>query len=1368
MRPEATRSRIKALGPHRRALLESRLSREYSAQGKERSIERREKEAPARLSYSQQRFWFLSRLEPTNTAYNIIFAVSLRGSLEEEALESSLTEILRRHEALRTNFTHTDGVPRQIIRTVERVRLDRYEAKGDTPAFIQNLVDRDMSHLFNLAKDLLLRCTLVKTGDTEHILLILTHHIVFDGWSKEVFIGELESIYEDFISGREPALQELLIQYADFSEWQRRRMDSGALDEEISYWKEKLAGHLPRLELSMSRPRPPVQTYRGASHSVPVDPELVEKLKALGLKVGATLFMTLTAVFQALLYRYTGEEDIVIGTEIAGRTQVETEKLLGFFVNILVLRTGLSGDPAFTELLRRVRKVTLEAFEHQELSFDRLVSELNPERDMSRPPLFQVSIQLKNVPRRIRRQSGLKIEEYRLLNKVVMFDLMLDILMEEEGGFTCKFEYNTDLFDAPAIERMAAHFLELLRGVVEDPETRVSGLPLLGASERSEILNDWSGVKTDYPADRCIQELFEEQVLRDPDAVALASGGVELSYGELNRRANRLAHHITARGAGPGVRVGLCMERSMEAVIAMLGIIKAGGAYVPLDPDYPSIRLEFMLRETGAQVLVTTNGLKERVPGYAGAVVRLDIDGPAIARESDENPECLNGPEDLSYVIYTSGSTGTPKGVCVVHRAVARLVKETDYVDLGPGDTVAQASSLSFDAATFELWGALLNGARLDMIDKDLLLSPKEFEIWVKTRGISVMFLTTALFNRLAEAVPRAFSTLRSLFVGGEALDPRWVEKVLREGPPQSFSNVYGPTENTTFSTCHTIKGLPLGGRSVPIGRPIANTSVYVLDKHLNPVPVGIAGELNLGGDGLAAGYMNDPELTAEKFIPNPFDKVQGSRLYRTGDLVRWLPDGTIDFIGRLDGQVKIRGFRVETGEIEAALKVVPGIKDAVVVLREDVPGEKRLVAYPVPHDGVAVDESALREGLGNRLPSFMVPAHFVPLEGLPLNSSGKVDRGALPAPGARRTETEKARTAACDETEKRLKAIWEEVLCLQGVGMRESFFDLGGDSLLAVRLWARIEDEFGIRLTVSALFNAQTIEELARLLRDKRDAQASPSLVPLKPDGVNPPFFCVHAGHGNVLTFKDLVRHMDPDQPFYGIQSQGLDGRRAPYERIEDMAAHYIREIRTVQPRGPYFLGGRCFGGLVALEMANQLRGEGDEVALLVMFDVQFKPMDAWGMNRPDAQNSFISTLKNLQYQMRHGQLVAFLKMKAGRRLNRVLQRFKPMTSLERRLKEVKAANNRARKSYEPTPYPGRITFFVTATHTLNPKWKELAAGGLEWHVLPGNHRTLFKEPKVKAVASLLKRCIDEVLMERKAGRKVRAAAQGDYADGR
>ena len=808
-------------------------------------------------------------------------------------------------------------------------------------------------------------------------------------------------------------------------------------------------------------------------------PEVHAALKELSRREGVTMFMTLLAVFQILLYRYSGQKEIVVGSPVAGRNYAETESLIGFFVNTLVLRTDLEGEPGFAELLQRVKEVCLGAYAHQDVPFEKVVEELQPERDPSRSPLFQTMFVLQNAPREQLRLSGLQLSPTEGEHATAKFDLTL-VLTEREEELHGSLEYKTDLFERARMERMVRHFEVLLQGVVKNPEQRLWELPLLREEEERQAVVAWNDTESDFPRAASVSELFERQVELRPDDVAVVCGTAELTYGELNARANQLAHYLRRQRVGPEVVVGVCLERSLEMVVGLLGILKAGGTYLPLDPDYPQQRLEYMLADAQVELTLSERHLLGRLPVNSGRIIAVDEDGSAIAKESAENLINESEATNLAYVNYTSGSTGWPKGVGIPQRAISRLVLGTNFVQITPIDRVAQASTVSFDAATFEVWGALLNGARLVIVDKDVVLSPQVFAQVLREQEISTLFLTPVLFNRLVQENVKALVPLKHVVLGGEALDPRWVRAVLEEGAPQRLLNGYGPTESTTFATWELIENVDKDAATVPIGKALANTAVFVMDQWLRPVPVGINGEICIAGDGLARGYLNDAMMTAERFVPHPYSVSGGERLYRTGDEGRYLEDGRIECLGRRDHQVKLHGHRIELGEIETMLESHASVHQAVVMVREESKGDRRLVGYVVGHKNLGSEREAvteLRGYLRERLPDYMVPQQWVVLEQMPVTANGKVDRQSLPAPG--RQDTGQASAEPLTPIEKTLADIWSSILQVDHIGRHDNFFELGGDSILSIRIISKAH-ELGLQLTPRDIFRHQTIAELA------------------------------------------------------------------------------------------------------------------------------------------------------------------------------------------------------------------------------------------------------------------------------------------------
>ncbi|HYH44642.1 MAG TPA: amino acid adenylation domain-containing protein, partial [Thermoanaerobaculia bacterium] len=1049
--------------------------------------------APIPLSFAQERLWFLDQLEPGKPVYNIPLALRLTGPLDAAALARTFAEIAARHDVLRTRFPEASGRPVQEIDPVDPalgLDLPRVDLSALPAAAREREAGRlalqQARRVFNLARGPLIAATLLVLGPEEHALTTVMHHIVADGWSVDVLMREVAALYRAFAAGRPSPLPPLPIQYADYAVWQRRWLAGPVLDGLLGYWRGALAGSRP-LQLPGDRPRPAMRSSRGGTRGFDLPAPLAADLLALARAHGATPYMALLAGYATLLARWSGEDDVVIGTPVANRTRAEVEDLIGFFVNTLALRVDLTVADAggFGALLEQVRGVVLGAFAHQDLPFERLVEDLAPERNLARTPLVQVLFSFQNARGGGLRLPGLALTPLGLPGGSAKFDLTLTVGERRGGiggigGIGGGFEFSRDLFDEPTIDRLAGHLQALFAALVAAPDVPLSEATLLTAGERAQLLA-WNDTARPIPG-AGLATLFAETARRAPEAPALLAGGEVWSYAELTRRANRLAHHLRAIGVGPEVRVGVSLERSPELVVALLAVIKAGGAYMPVDADYPEERRALMLGDSCAAVLLTA--IASDAPDAAAAgegitVIDLTRDREAIARRSADDPADLAGPDNLAYVMYTSGSTGVPKGAAIPQRAVVRLVREARYVELTPADRVGQVSNASFDALTFEVWGALLSGACLVMIPRETVLTPALFAAELRRTGVTAMFLTVALFNQMAREEPGIFAGVSHLLVGGEAVDPGWARAVLADRPPRRLLNGYGPTETTTFAAWYEIREAP-EGRPLPIGHPLGNTDLWVLDRAWQPLPVGVPGQLFIGGDGLARGYHARPALTAESFVPHALAAEvgrPGARLYATGDLVRRLPGGAIEYLGRIDRQVKLRGFRIEPGEIEVVLSSHPEVAANAVLVREDRPGDRRLVAYVAPD----LDTAGLAAFLRGHLPEYMIPGVFVSLPALPLTPNGKIDRAALPAPerSAGGAESEGPRTPR----EQQVAAAWCEVLGLDRVGREEDFFALGGHSLRATQLVSRLRRDFEVDLAVRAVFERPTVAGLAEHL---------------------------------------------------------------------------------------------------------------------------------------------------------------------------------------------------------------------------------------------------------------------------------------------
>ena len=1311
------------------------------------AIPRRQESGPAPLSFAQEQIWLHCQF--AKDLYNESVTVYRRGPIDAPTLRRSLAEIIRRHEAWRTTFKVIEGQPFQIVNppyepTLEVVDLRHLAADQRESESLRR--GRERARLaFDMEHGPLLRAMLVQFGDEEYRLYVFLHHIIFDGFSVyNVFLPELVAVYKAFLAGQTSPLAELPLQYADFAQWQRKSLGEAQLNESRAYWSSQLDGEIPVLDLPTDHARPALQSFRGAMQRFAFPKGLSDSLHQLASREQTSFFTTILACFAALLRRYSSQEDFVLGTVTSGRKHTELESLLGCFQNPLALRLRLAGDPTFRELLTRTREVTLGALSHDNAPFERLVEELSVRRDASRNPLFSVMFSL--VPPTPTFESGWDLNQLDLEIGTAKFDLDLE-LDDRPAGLQGRFVYCTDLFDAATIERMVGHFQTLLEAIVVDPEQKISRLPLLSAAEQQQFA-EWNGTETQYPRQLCMHELVEAQAQRTPNANAVEHGSVVLSFRELNERANQLAHFLRKRGVGPESKVGICLRRSIELPVALLAVLKSGAACVPLDPAYPKERLTYMLEDSQTSLVLTQAGLLAEVTDFDTEVVNLDADWQLFASERRENVCSGVKPENLAYVIYTSGSTGKPRGVLLTHGGlINHNVAAAQLFGITPADRMAQFASISFDIAVEEIFPTWIAGGALVVREEDASLAVGDFLRWVDEKRVTALDLPTAywheLVRELSESALRLPKSLRIVIVGGEKASSAALTTWRKlAGPRVRWVNTYGPTETSVIVTSFEPEAAEEIPAVLPIGRPIANTRIYILGRNLQPLPVGIAGDLYVAGPGLARGYLNRPEITAEKFVPDPFSTAPGARMYKTGDLARYLASGEIEFAGRTDDQVKIRGYRVELEEIEAVLGSHSGAREVVAVARESTSGEKSLVAYVVPSREQVPTASELRSFLKQKLPHYMVPSAFVLLEAMPKTPNGKVDKRALPTPKTSDFAETQEYVAPTDELEMQLTKIWETVLEKNPVGIRDNFFELGGHSLLAARLMHRIEQSLGQRLPLAALLQAPTVEQLAGLLRQEKWSSSWSSLVAIQPEGSRPPFFCVHGVGGNVVGFRDLARHLSPDQPFYALQPQGLDGKRECLTSIPEMAERYLQEIRRVQPEGPYRIGGYSFGGLVAYEMAQLLESQGQEVALLALFDTY-----------PGKTESRGSQLKNL-FSLPLKEQAGFV-LRKGAFVMMTLQKRLELRMLPRALRNVRQACAKAAGAYDVQPYSGRVTLFRVkekSAGSLNDPyaiWWRVAAAGVDLREISGDHLSLLKEPQVRFLAAELGDCLAQPVSE-------------------
>jgi len=1313
------------------------------------------------LSFAQRRLWFLDQLEPNNPFYNVPLAMRLAGPLDVSAMERALAATIARHESLRTTFELRGEEPVQVVASEIPLPLARVDlssmALSLREAEAQRLVTEETRRSFDLVKGPLFRVLLVALGPEDHVFVVNMHHAICDGWSLGVLMNDVTAFYEGFRLGVSPHLPPMVRTYGDFAVWQREHLEGGALERQLEYWKAKLADAPPSIELPTDRTRPPVQTFHGAKRVLMFRPDLLQGLKSVSRSESATLFITMLAAFHVLLSRYSGQKDIVVGTANAGRHHPDTENVIGYFANTVVLRTDLEGDPTFRELLRRVRETTLQAFANQDVPFERLVEELNPVRDLSRSPVFQVMIIQQNAFERSSRFGSLKATPYSATGGSAKVDLLLSV-SEDEGRLRCALEYNIDLYDAATIDRMLENLGAILEDAVVEPGERVSEMLLLEASQREQQVVSWNKTAAEYPREKCVHELIQQQAAQTPNSIAVVCRAEQITYAELNRQANQLARYLRDQGVKPADRVGVYLERSIGLMVTLLAVQKAGAAYVPLDPSYPVERLRLVLEDANVACVVTLRTLVEGMPEYSGRVLHLDREADEIAAMSDVNLENGVTSEQSIYVIFTSGSTGRPKGVDVPHRAVVNLLtwmgKE---LAMGPGDVFPALASFAFDMSVPELYLALVTGGTVLLAERHMGSNGEALAELLKQHRATVIHATPTTWGLLLEAGFSGAGLKRC--IGAEGLPRELFTRLMRAAEGTPLYNFYGPTETTVWSTFHRFTSAE---ETVVIGRPLANTQVYVLEPNLQPVPVGVAGGIYIGGEGVTNGYFGRPELTAEKFLPNPF-AVEG-KLYYTGDIGRYLPDGRIEYISRADNQVKLRGFRIELGEIESQLASHPLVRECVVIAREDRPGIKFLAAYVVAQNPAErLDTGELRDYLKQRLPEYMVPTGWLVLDRLPLSANGKIDRKALPIPDAIELRAS-AGLAPNTPVEIRLANIWEDLLQVKSVNLDDDFFNLGGHSLLAVQMMTRAREAFGCELPLTLLFGAPRLGDLAKVIQTERGKQPFKALIPIRKTGTKPPLFCVSRPNVNALGFLFLSRHLSRDQPVIGLQTQmEKDGSNWVYDQseYEERATEYIKVMRESYPEGPYLLTGYCEGAHIAFEMARQLEAMGQTVGMLAI-------LDAWPVENTVSRPKYIlrSYLREFR-KFRAGKLVDKLNILTGSIFKRFASEPKSQVPVQVDPAQAELAAQRAliaqqvAKRYWPGPdfvptmYGGRLTLFRTKRqlrvriNDYKMGWGKRATGGVDVYPIPGKHGVLLREPSVIYLAEKMQQCIDRALAE-------------------
>lgn len=1306
-------------------------------------------EAP-QLSISQERLWFLSQLEPESPAYNRPLAARMRGEVDAGRLRRALNEVVARHEVLRSAYPAVEGVPRVAVEAVVDVTLavlNCPEGEDDGEIWAREMATRLNREPFDLASAPLMRCSFLQLNNGG-VLVVIFHHIIFDGWSAQVFLADLAEAYRQAEGDGAASLPELSLQYFDYAAWWRVNLGEDVFERQLNYWRNQLRDAAPGLNLPTDYQRPAKPDGKGAVARRLLAVHIAGLATQMSRLQNATLFMTLLAAFQALLFRYSGQNDILIGTPVAGRTHAESEKLIGFFVNTLVIRSTIDREMSFEQLLAQVRKTCLEAFGNQDIPFERLVQEVQAERDLSKSPLFQVMFQLRNVPKQAVRLGSAVVEGFVFESGQAKYDLVVE-LEETPAGLALAIEYRTDLFAHETIERMTGHYETLLEGAANNPRGAIGDLPLLTEKELRQ-LEEWNETGFDFPREARLHDAFEAQAALHPEATALVFEGEQLSYGELNRQANRLACSLIQRGVRANSRVGVCIERSFEMVTALLGVLKAGGCYVPLDAEYPEERLTAMAEIAGLDWLLTTRANLAKVERLPGRVMCLDeaAEREELERRPGTNPPPTSRATDLAYVIFTSGSTGKPKGVMITHRGVcSRIYYYQAWKFLAPGEGYLHKAPLGFDPSVRELFWPLSFGGRVVMAKPGGHLDNGYLVELIAAQGVSRMnFVPSLLELFLDEPGLARCSCLRHVLSSGERLSSELRDRFFARMAAE-LHNFYGPTETSltaTVWTCNREKP----ERVIPVGRPVGNTQIWVLDEDLQMLPVGVPGEICLAGVGLSPGYINQDELTAEKFIP--YQEAFGERIYRTGDLGRYLPDGSLDYLGRIDQQVKINGVRVELGEIEAVMLEEPGVNQACAVLRVDEAGRTRLTGYLTEKEKMTVDLEALTQRLKRKLPAAMVPGVFIQMRAFPVSPNGKIDRKALPAPDFSHNQSE-LDEAATGEIEIELARLWSKVLGVQQVPRNRTFFELGGYSLLAVRLFAEIRRVFGRKLPLGTIFTAPTVASLAEVIRGEGWQSPWRALVPIRAGGSVQPLFCVHAAGGGVFDYQALPQFLPEDQPVYGLQETGNEVVDGPLSRVEAMAEAYLEEVVRFQPEGPYRLAGYSFGGLVAYEIACQLLEQGKAVDVVVLFDTHTPQLNkvrraATPVQRAQfhlrrlRERSMVDKVKYIATALRTlwGRAMVRARLKQVRTENEPVERPEAATDLLYLYRLVA-------ERYQPRPFAGRLVLLRAmdaqdgAADDRSLGWSELVKGSFSVVDVPGDHFTILREPNLPAAGKAL-----------------------------
>lgn len=1312
----------------------------------------------APLSFSQQQMWVIEQMFPGNHAYNLPLAFRLKGNLDVELLQRCFNKIIRRHEILRTTFNFVDNQPCQLIHrenhlVIKKIYLKDYINENSTE-ILENLATREVKIPFDISILPLIRVTLIESAKEEYIFIINMHHIISDGWSMNILLDELSGFYNSSLDNIKFSLSELPNQYSDFAEWQKRMDWSPSFQEQLDYWMTQLEGDLPNLNLPYDKPRPAIQTPEGSNELFFLSKDITNKLNSFGIKMGSTFFMTMLASFQVFLSKYSGIDDIIIGSPVSNRPALG-ENLIGNFLNIVPLRTNISDFPDFMTLLQNARKTTIEALKNWDMPFEKIVEVLKIKRDLSRNPVFQVMLQL--LPRFSFELRGFYITNFFFDTGYSQLDLSLH-LYQSEDGYNCRLEYDTDLFQKDTIRRMITNFRYLLMSLANNPHQKISEISIVNPEEKNKLLIDWNNTTERFTDDLTLAKLFELQVEKTPESIAVIFGEKKLTYTELNQKANQIGNYLKDIGVGPEMIVGICLERSLEMIVGILGILKAGGAYLPIDPDLPVERIQYIINDAKAKFILTTSLHKELILNNQSLL--LDSDWKKISHYDPNNLTFSISQKNLAYVIYTSGSTGQPKGVMIEERSMVNfLLSMKQKPGISEKDILLAVTTISFDIAGLEIFLPLVSGAKIYLTTKVEASDGYLLKKLIEKMNVTIMQATPATWKLLIEAGWENTSGLKML-CGGEAFSRAFANELLARG--MSLWNMYGPTETTVWSSVNKIEN---DNSPVLIGAPISNTCFYITDKFNELVPIGVPGELLIGGLGVARGYLNRETLTAEKFIPDIINK-NDKKLYRTGDLVKYNSEGKIQFLGRLDYQVKIRGFRIETAEIESVLNKHNYIRQSLVTATENSGGDKTLTAYFIPDTEENISIKEIRNYLKRKLPEYMIPSFFVKMDKFPLTPNGKIDRKKLPPPDHNMFSSKKSYSIPRDELDMQLKLIWEKAFGLKNIDINDDFFELGGHSLLAAQIFAQIGKVMDKNLPLATLFRTSTIAGLADIIRENKQQSAWSSLVPIRLKGDKPPLFLIHGAEGNILLYKVFVNYLSEDFPVYGLQSQGLDGKSPIIDDVRLMAQKYIGEIKSVQPEGPYYLGGYCLGGTIAYEMGKQLKSAGDEVSLIALIEtcnIQSKKTTLSFLLKSlhKIENIFFQMM-NLYITRKKNRIKYFneklsveidrFKIRMNILYSRLLSILNPDKNLNYQHLLINKINDNAQNIYSPEEYDGRVILFkpiryFTGYNDKHLGWKDLITKDLNVIEMPCYPRGSLNEPFVKYLAEKFEEAINKTL---------------------